>query len=1111
MKRLLSISIFCLVVISMHAQRKGIIKQELCWNTGSVDSSVTRYILASTKATEVKLLTYLNASGQKVDVSGGGSFSHGHCGCCGVGSGSSGGDGQSLVNAKNGLSLEGDSVILGGILKMNTTIAGMDTYGLDLTTLSYLTLSGKDSLRLITPDLLSAVADIGGVLQLNSATGRVQYTPYAFPLVIGSNGQYMEWDAVGDSLKWTSPYITVVATDSSYRFSVNGSSTSEVLFKNIYTYNDTLTSNRTAYLDGKRLVFYDTGNGYFQLVTNRDIGMFSIKKPSATDSLVIKFDYSIGGDYGLFIEGPTGLRELVSGVDTTMSIGSGFSSILLNADALEAETNSVPTLVTIDPITEKLRKISSNDIGQQTVYMMPGNGLYRAPFLEEVQQYLTDSSITLNEGDLVRYTQDSIIFHSRDTILNNSSYNAFPAFAVTKTGKLIVGYMAATEHGVKDSPIAMRSSTDGGKSWSEPDTLFRTDVTKERGNIHDIFVAENNDIYSHISYQDSTIIAEYNSIIIKSVDDGESWTTIDTLPDFGGVGTFLTSFLVLPNGDWVAGYYITGFSAGFAWSSDEGKNWTNALYSSQSGLNLNEQLIRPISDDTLMTLIRGEGNTIYTSRSGDGGRTWSAVSNTGLTGQKRCFPYWAKLSTGEIYLNARELAGDSEHYVVAISEDDGETWSDWLEVDSTNSLMYGVFQEVSPKNLFGVYSIEYGTTDSDLYFHRMSSVKKAVTLEYTYLNGELVQTGFDFEQPFEDNTNPVLVAKQYTTTDTLIDLSRHAVITLNERSTIGLDFHNIDPGVLRALHIIDADSTNTVFYDSVYCYEAGQRIHIDAIKGSYAGTLFSDQDSTVYLTPCPPDFDYTPATVTPATYSPFAWYDAGRESYSNGATVDTITDQSGNNRHFISAGSAEPVFATGSFEGESSYYFNANTDYATISNSGGDWDFLHDAEATVFLIAQIGGSSNPDSLMMVFGPTTTSLAGAYIGLDDRSGSSRNNAVFFGANNGTPGQTAFAITQNDSLTAGQFNYIQYKSDADNGTAADRLLIRVNEGPEWGTNSSTNTPGGTYATLRLGSDSGGSFGAVMKICEMVIYNSVLTPAQIVNLRRDYFGPKYNLSLE
>ncbi len=230
MKKLLLLLSLLLLVISLRAQRYGIISQELCWNTGSVDSSLTRYILVSSKAKEVLKLTYLNASGQKVDVSSGGSFSQGHCGCCG---GTSSSTISSSTPARSGLTNDGDTLKLGGVVEENTTIAGMDQYDLAVTNWKELTLSASDSFKLITPNLINAAAQLGGVLQLNSATGRVEFTPYGFPTSAGANGQYPEYDSSGDSLKWVSPYITAIETDTSLRFSVNGSSISTISKKEI--------------------------------------------------------------------------------------------------------------------------------------------------------------------------------------------------------------------------------------------------------------------------------------------------------------------------------------------------------------------------------------------------------------------------------------------------------------------------------------------------------------------------------------------------------------------------------------------------------------------------------------------------------------------------------------------------------------------------------------------------------------------------------------------------------------------------------------------------------------------------------------------------------------
>lgn len=291
MKKLLLILSIFLFGISAHAQRYDIITQDICWSTGSVDSSLTRYFLVSPLASTVKVLAHLNSDGQKV-VPSGGAFSAGHCGCCGGTTGSTGGGAGTLINANNGVSLDGDTVILGGTIKMNTVINGMGIYGLDLTNLKYLTLSAQDSINFITPDLIAAAAKVGGVLRLNSATGRVDFTRYKFPIEVGVDNQYLAYDSVGDSLKWTSPYVTAEETDSSYRFSVNGSSLSIVTKSNFVTTDLLATEDRSHDFDGYDLLIGDIDSLY--------VGFG--KKISITQNSRRFFHQTGGGGGGEFFE-----------------------------------------------------------------------------------------------------------------------------------------------------------------------------------------------------------------------------------------------------------------------------------------------------------------------------------------------------------------------------------------------------------------------------------------------------------------------------------------------------------------------------------------------------------------------------------------------------------------------------------------------------------------------------------------------------------------------------------------------------------------------------------------------------------------------------------------
>jgi len=87
MKYYLSI-ILSFFALQLTAQQYNIIRQGICWTTpGAVDSSLTRLSYVSMSGAGPISINYINAAGDDVDVSGGGSFEMGYCGCCDGGGG----------------------------------------------------------------------------------------------------------------------------------------------------------------------------------------------------------------------------------------------------------------------------------------------------------------------------------------------------------------------------------------------------------------------------------------------------------------------------------------------------------------------------------------------------------------------------------------------------------------------------------------------------------------------------------------------------------------------------------------------------------------------------------------------------------------------------------------------------------------------------------------------------------------------------------------------------------------------------------------------------------------------------------------------------------------
>lgn len=168
---------------------------------------------------------------------------------------------------------------------------------------------------------------------------------------------------LADSIFTTQP-ITV--DDSTYATGTNiqdiAIALSNQIDTSIYTHDGAITDPiRTVDLNGARLHFEDNGNGYVSVTSNRDAGLFSVSKSGAADSLVFKFDFGIGADYGLMLDGPSGQRDIFAATGTTLSIGSSFTSLLIQATL--PTDNTLTQVLAVDPITDQVKQIDISTFG----------------------------------------------------------------------------------------------------------------------------------------------------------------------------------------------------------------------------------------------------------------------------------------------------------------------------------------------------------------------------------------------------------------------------------------------------------------------------------------------------------------------------------------------------------------------------------------------------------------------------------------------------------------------------------------------------------------------------------------------------------------------------
>lgn len=106
----------------LRAQGPAIALQNVCWTTpAAIDSNIVAYWLISSRDTEPKLINYLDAQGNTVVTSSGGTFQNGFCCCTG-----SGANGYRTVASKT------DSLL--GLTTF--TVGFIDTVGLDIASLT---------------------------------------------------------------------------------------------------------------------------------------------------------------------------------------------------------------------------------------------------------------------------------------------------------------------------------------------------------------------------------------------------------------------------------------------------------------------------------------------------------------------------------------------------------------------------------------------------------------------------------------------------------------------------------------------------------------------------------------------------------------------------------------------------------------------------------------------------------------------------------------------------------------------------------------------------------------------------------------------------------------
>ena len=226
----------------------------------------------------------------------------------------------------------------------------------------------------------------------------------------------------------------------------------------------------------------------------------------------------------------------------------------------------------------------------------------------------------------------------------------------------------------------------------------------------------------------------------------------------------------------------------------------------------------------------------------------------------------------------------------------------------------------------------------------------------------------------------------------------------------------------------------------------------------------------------------------------------------------TWYDKSANGRNLTKTGTVD--LAIGQVNGQNVARFYSGTTGYYQASTASDWTFLHNASTTtVFIVFEVGaGSTNTNSFNVIY--TTfqfsSGLIGSGFGVDDRSSSSRNDALFYTVSKGVSGQQPIFDIQNNTVSHNAFHLLTVNSDPDNSIAANRSSYKLDGSLISGTNSNTFSPSSSAPQypLTLGSIAATtSFDLQGYIAEIIIYSRDLSSSERTEVE-SYLSNKYGL---
>ncbi len=265
-----------------------------------------------------------------------------------------------------------------------------------------------------------------------------------------------------------------------------------------------------------------------------------------------------------------------------------------------------------------------------------------------------------------------------------------------RDGKWLLIYSRFTGKSDDDddrAELASRYSSDGGKHWSSDDVIVAR--PEDAINLMSVTLTRISKREIGLFYLRKRSVSDCRPVLRRSTDEGKTWSEpAEIISDEVGYYVLNNNRVIrTKKGRWIVpvalhkgadGKFISRGKA-MCYLSDDGKNWHRSRTVLEFGKNstgLQEPGVIECKDGSIMMWCRTNSGVQVTSRSTDGGETWTPVEPSNIRsplapasikqipGKKT----WVMVWNDNYDPKAGWSAGNRTPLTVAVSQDEGKTW-----------------------------------------------------------------------------------------------------------------------------------------------------------------------------------------------------------------------------------------------------------------------------------------------------------------------------------------------------------------------------------------------------------------------------------------------------